>query len=124
MLIYILLIVAVMALMAVFITKMTLWMIYRLGHKFIEMTHRGAEFIINTGLVPPFWPENGKKLIKAPFYLKYRALKRLRKTISYFKTNTVAGDDESRMIIVKKLTEIHNEWTEREWSEITPHTSR
>ncbi len=123
MLLSILFIIALMALMAVVITKMTLWMISNLGHKYIEKTHRGAEFIINTRQVPPFWIAR-KGLIRSPLYRKYRALKNLKKIISYFRTNTVAGDEESRMLIVKRLTEIYNEWTDREWEEMAPHASR
>jgi len=120
---YIILIIALMALMSVLITKMSLWMISRLGHRYIETTHRSAEFIMNTRAVPPFWLKKREPL-RSPLYLKYRSLRSLKKIIRYFTTSTVAGDEESRRLIVTGLTEIYNEWTDREWEDMAPHISR
>lgn len=110
-----------MAGMAVVIMKMSFWMISKLGHKYIEMTHRSAEYIINTGTVPPFWYKNGKPK-GTPIFEKLKCLKKTRKLIEYFKNSTVSGDETSREIIVSKLTEIYNQWTDKEWEELKPPT--
>lgn len=121
MFLYIILVIFVMAASAVIIMKMTFWMISNLGHKYIEMTHKSAEYIINTGAVPPFWFKN-KRSKENPFMAKLRCLKKTRKLIDYFKNNTISGDETTREIIVSKLTEIYNQWTEKEWEELKPPT--
>ncbi len=119
MLFYLILLVAVMAGSAVFITKFTMWTISKLGHKYIEMTHRSAEFIVNTGAVPPFWYD-GKRAYPFPLWQKMRCLKRLKKLISYFENSTVAGDEKTRKLVASRLIDAYNVWVEKEWEELLP----
>lgn len=117
MLLYILLLVVVMAGISVLILKVTFRMISTLGHKYIEKTHKSAEFIMETGQVPPFW---FKREITLPVLGKLICLRRIRKLISYFKNSTIAGEEGTRALIVSKLTRIHNDWTDLEWDDLSP----
>ena len=115
---YIVLIIVLMAATSVFIMKTTFWMVSRLGHGFIEETHKSAEFIINTGKLPPFWYK--KKISLPPLLDKYRCMKKMKKIISYFEKSQIAGDEYSRSVIAGKLTEIYNEWTDLDWDKDRP----
>lgn len=115
MLLYLLLIIAVMAVSGVVITKFTFWMIGKMGHDYLTNTHRSAEFISKTGKLPPFWFNKKRYRYFSSLILKFLALRKLKKIIAYFSRSPVAADDEARKIVVPRLTEVYNDWVDREW---------
>lgn len=88
----------------------------------IEKHHRNADFVINTGKVPPEWTRGVICRLFGRHIGKSIVVGRLRRIVRYFRFTPMVGDDETRTVILKKLEEIRVQWASSDWSDITVQT--
>ncbi len=124
MLVYILLLLIVMVVGSILFLRGTLYMIAKLGSRYFERIHRSAQFITETGKVPPNWyiAAAGKTRFEKArnSYHKMRSLWRLRHLIKHFQRSDSVSDEETRHLIVDKLVDIYNQWIDLSWEEMNP----
>jgi len=105
----------------------------RRAAKFLSETHGAIEYIHTTGAVPPKWVEPFRKTLQQlrrddPQYQTTRernartarksCLKKLAKLHKYVYNSSLVQDEETREILLKKLTAVRETWTKQDWNEI------
>jgi hypothetical protein len=130
---YMLLIVALMAVFSVILTRMTVKIMGKLGGEAIYKLHESAEFVSNTGLVPPFWRDKAERRLmrvragggadgnihRLEDAARRRYLRQLRKLIHYAKNSSTIADEETRDTLVGRLRGTMTNWKTMSWKDMT-----
>ena len=122
-------------------TLLLRWTVLFMGQKagkFISETHHDIEFITNTRAVPPQWdgafqkqvehlqqqddPHNQHKFDRLSRNARKTCLRKLGKLTKYVHNSSLVENEEARIVLLAKLTEIRNEWIERDWAELLKRT--
>ena len=132
-LLYLLLAVVLMAGLSVFLTRMTVQMMGKLGGETIHKLHESAEFILNTGKVPPFWREKTERRLKKALSEKVsssriaklerpvrrRYLRQMKKLLQFAENSSTVSDEETREILTAGLKKARKTWLATSLSEMT-----
>jgi hypothetical protein len=130
---YMVITVVIMSALMVFLTRMTLKVMGKLGGETFQRIHESAEFISNTRKVPPFWTVKVEKQInklksgnagqdkirRAEIKAKNRCMRQMKKLLKFAANTSTVADEETRDILIKTFTSTMAEWKEMTWSEMT-----
>ena len=133
MFLYMLLIVVVMGGFIVLLIRVVVKTTERLGSGVIFHQQQSAEFVSNTGLVPPIWREKvERRLVRArdqgesetsisrlEAAARRRYIRQSRKLIHFTSNSSTIANEEIREILVGKLRKTMTNWKSRSWAEIT-----
>lgn len=88
----------------------------------VNAMHRAAEYILDTAKVPQEWmtplPDDRTREEKYKGQQKQKAIKKLRKLLSYFETTPCFSDAESREYVLGELRRIEQAWIQADWDEM------
>ena len=87
----------------------------------VERTHREAEVILETGLVPASWGRKGPVRFTGGALSKFLALRKLDRIIRFYRYSPLAEDGDSRKLHLGRLQDIRAGWQKMEWNEIYPY---
>lgn len=94
----------------------------RLGEK-INALHHDAEYILDTGRIPPAWltppPADPAKRPAWERRQKRRALKKLKHLKSYMQNTPSIADVESREVVLFELDSIQQQWMQSDFEQIS-----
>jgi hypothetical protein len=122
----------IVAVGALFIRFTVIIMGRRVG-KYLSETHGALEYIHTTGAAPPQWLEPFRKKHQQlqqndPQYqasaernarsARKICLKKLAKLQKYVYRSSLVQDEETRDILLKKLTDVREKWAEQDWYKI------
>jgi len=123
----------VVILVGTLLLRFTVLMMGQRAGKFISETHHNIEFINNTRSVPPQWLQpfiekneqlrhqacqDSQPLEKLTRRAQKTCLKKLNKLLLYVDRSSLVEDEQTRMMLLKKLTTVRREWIEKDWSDI------
>ena len=129
---YVILIIAMMAVIATFLTKGTVALMGKLGGETIYKLHSSSEHIMNTHSVPPEWvaamnkrypgltdtAASGSALPDLGNRAKRRVIRQLDTLITHFERTSIVADEEAREILVTELLKARDEWLPLSWEEL------
>ena len=125
--------IAVIMIVGTLLLRGTVLIMGQRAGKFIHETHHTIEYISTTRSVPPQWiepfqkkirrlqqddPHNQRKLARLGRSAQKTCLKKLDKSLKYAYNSSLVQDEETRDILLKKLTDVRKTWAEQDWSEI------
>ena len=130
---YIVLTVVLISALMVFLTRLMVKVMGKLGGQTFQRLHESAEFITNSGKVPPFWIEklqerlnrlkdrnpDERRIIQAELNSKKKCMRQMKKLIQFATNTSTVADEETRQILVNALTKAKREWSEMSWHEMT-----
>lgn len=131
--VYLAAVVVFMVVLSVFFTKATVRIMGKLGGETIYKLHESAEFILNTGLIPPFWREKAEgklrsarennspqeSIAKIEGQVKRRYLKQMKKLLHFARNSSTVTDEEARAILVAGLEKARDRWLTSSLSDMT-----
>ena len=124
---------AVVLIVGTLLIRLTVIVMGERAGKFLAETHGAIEYIHATGAVPPQWlapfqhklqqleqndPENQTATDRIVRAARKTCLKNLAKLRKYIYNSSLVEDEETRQILLKKLANVHEKWTEQDWQEI------
>ncbi|MBT3272660.1 MAG: hypothetical protein HN368_05870 [Spirochaetales bacterium] len=118
---YIALTVVLISALMVILTRLMAKMMGKLGGQTFQRLYESAEFITETGRVPPFWTEKlrSKRRHQAEHSSKKKCMRQMKKLIQFASNTSTVADEETRQILIRALTRVEREWAEMSWNEMT-----
>ena len=130
---YMLLVIALMVVISVVLTKTTVKVMGKLGGEAIYNMHQSVEFIMNTGLVPPFWREKAEKrlnrlregstpeeiLRRVERRVRRRYLRQLKSLLKFAENTSTVEDEETRDTLLTTLNDAYRKWRKMSWKDMT-----
>ena len=113
--------------------RVTILLMTRKAGKFLSETHTALEFIHKTGTVPPQWlarfqanmqqlrqddPQYQPLLAKNANAARKHCLRKLQKLHKYVDRSSLVENEETRMILLDKLSKVREKWMEQDWSKL------
>ncbi|MBX3014003.1 MAG: hypothetical protein KF832_20960 [Caldilineaceae bacterium] len=94
------------------------WLTNVLANRLVGNTHRLLEEIVNHGEIPQQWRAGWRNRrwggqAPQPARVYQRALRKLDELLHYARTTALIADEESRAVLVERLTEVRAEWQRR-----------
>jgi hypothetical protein len=97
--------------------RLIVWYSEKVATVMVDRRHREAEWIVETGRLPPAWVGRGATD-------RSRSLRKLTSLIAYMRRTTLVEDEESRRQLVERLTEFQSRVRTADWPDIAPPQSR
>ncbi len=87
-----------------------------------ERRMQDANFIAQTGMVPPRWVKQAdhKKSQFGGKLAKWKVRRRLSRMIGYFRSTTLVKDETTRVRLLRQLRSAYKQWRPKEWDDIVP----
>ncbi len=116
--------IAVLGVVAILVLVLAMvWLANTLTDRLVGSKHRAAEYIVNTGKVPPAWLGRRYRADQAPDPQREAAarndvLRRLDALIVHFGHSAMVEDEETRDVLLGELYRARTAWQTRPWREI------
>lgn len=86
--------------------------------RLVERKHVAAEYIAQTGGVPPGWNRWWTRFAAAKPIARIYARRKLKQIIAYFGRTPLVDDDDTRRYITGQLEQVGESWKTLSWDEM------